>query len=195
MSTCPYGHNTWNHDTNRCVACRFGSATCRIPFCEGPLVSKRNSTRGAYGFCINHYKQIKYWMSLSYRERMQAKSRAMQAKMRADPIRRRTIGQRAGKLATDRHKERRQQVFELYGGACLCCGLSDWRFLQLDHINNDGKVERASSSYNGRQVYAKIAKSGVPRADLQPLCCNCNMAKEWYGDCPHKTEIPNAGLQ
>lgn len=89
------------------------------------------------------------------------------------------------------HKQRRkrasrQRVIERYGGACKCCGESNWAFLEFDHINNDGAEHR-------RQVGAKhivrwIIENNYPDT-IQLLCSNCNKAKGLYGCCPHSVSL------
>lgn len=37
----------------------------------------------------------------------------------------------------------RERIYEMYGHACVRCGFNDKRALTLDHINNDGNIERA----------------------------------------------------
>lgn len=58
-------------------------------------------------------------------------------------------------------------------------------FLQIDHINNDGKEHRkASGCGSGEAMYRWLKKNNYP-AGFQVLCCNCNYAKMKYGECPH----------
>lgn len=67
---------------------------------------------------------------------------------------------------------------------CACCGEDEYKFLSIDHINNNGgkhRRELGSNSY----MYDWIIKNNYPK-DFQVLCMNCNTAKGWYGICPHK---------
>ena len=68
------------------------------------------------------------------------------------------------------------QRFSKISGAieCACCGLADYRFLTVDHVDGDGSAHRSG------------VKKETPYR-LQLLCWNCNMAKGTSGDCPHKT--------
>lgn len=81
------------------------------------------------------------------------------------------------------------EMFEAYGGVrCACCGESRHHsFLALDHINNNGAVERKSLGRHGTGVmfYARLKKLGWP-SGYQVLCHNCNVAKSIVGECPHK---------
>lgn len=65
----------------------------------------------------------------------------------------------------------------MYGGACIACGETDLVMLTLDHINDDGAIERKKS--HALKTY-KI--SDGKRSDLQCMCYNCNLGrKKAYG--------------
>lgn len=83
----------------------------------------------------------------------------------------------------------RNEMIESYGGKCSCCGEKQHKFLQLDHIENDGykdrKIHRTSS-----KLFAHLKKSGWPKNRYQLLCANCNFGKLLNGGvCPHKETI------
>ena len=80
---------------------------------------------------------------------------------------------------------RRDIVLKHYGNKCNCCGENKKEFLAIDHINNDGYLQRKKFKFNNR--YNWIIKNKFPK-DLQILCHNCNLAKAFYGKCPHKKE-------
>lgn len=79
-------------------------------------------------------------------------------------------------------------IIEMYGGKCNCCGVTEFQFLTIDHVNNDGVSDRASILGDGRRhssrMYRYLMRSGR-RDDLQLLCWNCHMAKDLFGGCPH----------
>lgn len=85
------------------------------------------------------------------------------------------------------------EVMTAYGGQCACCGESRLVFLSLDHINNDGKADRAkyretkTSQFGGHVFYRHLRDLGFPPG-LQVLCANCHTAKTHYGQCPHAAE-------
>lgn len=93
----------------------------------------------------------------------------------------------------DYHRKRnmklRQEVFEAYGGArCACCGEDNHWFLQIDHIENDGKKHRETILEEYRNAHSGFynwLKSHNYPAGFQVLCSNCNFAKGKYGTCPH----------
>lgn len=75
-----------------------------------------------------------------------------------------------------------KQVLEMYGTSCKCCQESNPAFLTVDHINNDGHIERKTNFRSNS--YSKLLKQ--KRTDIQILCWNCNCAKQRIGTCPHQ---------
>lgn len=90
------------------------------------------------------------------------------------------------RVSEDIKKRRRKTVIVAYGGKCVCCGESDWHFLTLDHINNDGAEHRKKIGQSRLYIWAE--QNNYP-STLQVLCFNCNMAKGLYGICPHKKDL------
>jgi len=90
-----------------------------------------------------------------------------------------------------RHKVKRQ-VIEAYGARCACCGLDDYPFLSIDHINNDGASHRRKLGLHAGKIYPWLKKHGYPDG-FQVLCFNCNLAKAHHGgECPHQTRLKEA---
>lgn len=81
----------------------------------------------------------------------------------------------------------KDEVFSAYGGyKCCCCGEDEKIFLALDHIHNDGSIERKAfaDGCRGATFYLRVRKLGYPKR-YQVLCFNCNWAKA-RGGCPHQ---------
>lgn len=78
-------------------------------------------------------------------------------------------------------------VLSGYGQRCNCCGETTRLFLQLDHVNNDGNLEKR---INGKRlktedILRKAIRNNFPSC-YQILCANCNHGKERNGGvCPH----------
>ena len=71
------------------------------------------------------------------------------------------------------------QIFELLGGKCIKCGCSDFRCLQIDHINGGGQKERKKFPSH-KMFYMYVLKQlRVGSKDYQCLCANCNWIKRW----------------
>ena len=76
------------------------------------------------------------------------------------------------------YRRLRTETLRLLGNKCIVCGESDWRCLQVDHVNGGGcssRRENCSTSF-----YVKILqeiKNGSK--DYQCLCANCNWKKRY----------------
>lgn len=79
-------------------------------------------------------------------------------------------------------------IYEHYGNKCACCGEIEFKFLSIDHINNDGhhnKKRKLGKYKNSWDWYKYIIKNNFPD-NLQLLCMNCNFGKRMNdGICPH----------
>ena len=79
---------------------------------------------------------------------------------------------------------------------CQCCGETEYSFLHLDHINNDGAKQRrelakelGSKQCSNEQLFAWIKLNDFPKT-FQVLCANCNLGKQHNHkgrECPHQT--------
>ena len=80
-------------------------------------------------------------------------------------------------------------VFTAYGGyKCACCGEIEAMFLSIDHIHNNGNIERKAGLYsgNGTGFYQWLRKNNFP-SGYQVLCMNCQIGKHKNGGvCPHQ---------
>jgi len=80
-----------------------------------------------------------------------------------------------------------KSVYKKYGGKCTCCNESNWRFLSLDHVKNDGFLHRKTTTVRHLSEWAY--KNNYPDT-LQLLCFNCNLGRAMRGGkdkiCPHK---------
>ena len=87
--------------------------------------------------------------------------------------------------------KKREFVVNKYGGKCICCGISDIRFLSFDHINNDGYKHRKTmkEGYKKTEITSWAIRNNFPKT-VRILCFNCNFARAFYGGkdkvCPHK---------
>lgn len=67
---------------------------------------------------------------------------------------------------------------------CTCCGENEIKFLAIDHIDGNGSEDRKKHG-SGSTFFAYLKKMKYPKG-YQVLCHNCNLAKGFYGECPHK---------
>jgi hypothetical protein len=95
---------------------------------------------------------------------------------------------RPQRLAEDRAfaAAKKQKVLSAYGRVCACCGITDHRFLSIDHINGCTKEQRKKEGL-GSHLYLYLVKHHFPPG-YRTLCFNCNNARRWNGGiCPHET--------
>jgi len=84
-------------------------------------------------------------------------------------------------------KRVRLEVTLKYGGFCTCCGEGNPLFLTMDHVNNDGHLDRhqLGKTQSSHSFYLQLRREPV-RDDLQVLCFNCNLGRSMNGGlCPH----------
>lgn len=82
------------------------------------------------------------------------------------------------------------KVIESLGGKCECCKDNTLPFLQIDHINKDGKKHRLETG-RGVKNFKDMLKY-PNKYKLRVLCANCHFAITNLGTCPHKDK--NHGL-
>lgn len=69
---------------------------------------------------------------------------------------------------------------------CTCCGEDTYEFLSIDHVNGGGNQHR--KELGSKYIYSWLIQNDYPEG-YQVLCHNCNMAKAFYGECPHKRKL------
>ena len=75
------------------------------------------------------------------------------------------------------HHNRRVRAFEKLGGKCVHCGETDFRCLQIDHINGGG-----SKHFEQRgtiNLLSDVLKDPDAKSKYQLLCANCNWKKRY----------------
>lgn len=88
------------------------------------------------------------------------------------------INKGTGFTRTERAKIK-EDVLQFYGNghlACVICGENRIDCLSLDHIQNDGYLERKNSNRYGSRFYYKLKIAGFP-SGYQTLCMNCQFIK------------------
>src|SRR3989344_4571886 len=88
----------------------------------------------------------------------------------------------------------RKQVFDHYGWICVCCGENEPKFMTIDHIYNDGYLDKMKYGRKRKLIskdlyYKIIFVEKFPVNRSQSLCHNCQFGK-WDGRiCPHQEKI------
>jgi hypothetical protein len=76
----------------------------------------------------------------------------------------------------DKEKANRVALIQILGGCCVVCNYgADVRALQLDHIYNDGKEDRARIGNRIHRYYLKNVEEACLK--IQVLCANCHAIK------------------
>lgn len=81
----------------------------------------------------------------------------------------------------------KQEIMNMYGKICSCCGESKLTFLTIEHSFKDGN----KTSRRGQELYFWLRKNNFPQnLGLEVLCWNCNVGR-WIngGKCPHKEDV------
>lgn len=85
----------------------------------------------------------------------------------------------------------RSQAYKKLGSLCYCCGESMDVMLTIDHVNDDGRIERRmKGKSSGHVLYREVLKLDNPRRKFRLACWNCNLGRQRAGteECPHKGE-------
>lgn len=81
-------------------------------------------------------------------------------------------------LQRNYNRKNRMKIIEVLGGKCIKCGFSDWRALQIDHINGGGNREiKKMGTTNYYKYMLKNIKENPNKFQL--LCANCNWIKRY----------------
>lgn len=77
-------------------------------------------------------------------------------------------------------KNSRTKILERFESKCLICGFTDWRTLQIDHINGGGaKHRRSFSSIHRYYEFLLNLDDKILKMEYQCLCANCNWIKKY----------------
>jgi len=78
------------------------------------------------------------------------------------------------------------EMISSLGGRCSCCGISEPRFLSIEHIGGGGCEHRRQCGGTSYGVLLDAKKQGWPKNKFDVLCFNCNLARAKLGYCPHE---------
>lgn len=79
-----------------------------------------------------------------------------------------------------RTQELKTKVFALFGSKCNWhegCSWTDPRALQIDHVKDDGNLDRRANGKDQAMLYLKILRCEKPAEKYQLLCANHNWVK------------------
>lgn len=97
--------------------------------------------------------------------------------------------------ATLRRRALKLEVYTAYGGKCRSCGDSRLDHLCIDHVNDDGYLDRFPSGKRrcGVDLLKRIKREGYPES-YQLLCLGCNLAKQVRDPLESFSLLPNPNL-
>jgi 5-methylcytosine-specific restriction endonuclease McrA len=72
-----------------------------------------------------------------------------------------------------RYAKIREEALQILGGICEECSESELEFLTVDHVNNDGNLDK-----HHKLVFTDIVKGRSDNSRFQVLCRNCNDGRE-----------------
>lgn len=72
----------------------------------------------------------------------------------------------------------RLKALDILGSSCSVCGFSDFRALEIDHINGNGQREREVGFHSRTMHLFIIANPDQAKKKYQVLCANCNRIKK-----------------
>lgn len=127
---------------------------------------------------VNRIKTAYYQKN---KEAIKAKEKRQAAENYTEYRERKNLAQR------NKYRNRRIRMLNHLGGKCTQCGIDDWRVLQIDHINNDGYLDRGIHGYQVDKLYSDVLEQGTDK--YQVLCANCHMIKSCGYDDNEKGEV------
>jgi hypothetical protein len=196
MSKCKKEIREQNISNGMCVECGKMPPITNKRLCEICSIKYKVSHKKVYE---NSKKKCKCWYCGSFSERTICEECSLKNAQKRDERCKLGACNKCGKYpATENRKtclycrevekERDNKIkdltFNVYGGyVCSCCGETIKEFLTIDHINNDGGIHRRQ--IKNRNIYKWLKKNSFPTG-FQVLCWNCNLAKRFGKECPHK---------
>lgn len=191
--------NAWMADKRArgiCISCGKRAAKIDSPRCKACLESRRLRYTEQKGERVRFRRDHGICESCG----VELEEDRVGHSWRCEPCAKKKAKRQAVK--SKRHRPRRRmaeirkggdkaKILAMYGKVCACCGEANSRFLTVDHVNNDGKQDRATGGGWGKST-KRLLK--FKRDDIQILCYNCNMGKEKFsGTCPHKILMRGKG--
>jgi hypothetical protein len=170
---------------------------CKAAKSEKDFYNNKNAKNGKQKHCIACHKIMNTkWIDKNLERKREVNKIAMRKYRKKYPEKikkqRKKFwllhGDKYKKISREKNKITRKEIIDKYGGKCDCCGINDYRFLCLDHKNNDGYKARKYIRA-GFGLHKWIKKNNYPDS-IRVLCFNCNFGRAFYGGiekiCPHK---------
>ena len=153
---------------------------CNVEGCDQPRVGK--------GFCQKHYRRNRFngdpnKTQININPPKICIVDGCNKPFRAD-------GMCQSHYMNEYNTKRRKIVISHYTDGsmkCTCCGENIYKFLTIDHINNNGSDDRSNGIFSGHGLINYLIKNNFPEG-FTVLCYNCNCGRATNnGKCPHKS--------
>lgn len=133
--------------------------------------------------CEKNPRHDRYWCRKCLKEKGHRLYQANKEKYKKKAIQWRLDNyERSKEIRRNQNRKLRQSALDNYGRKCACCGEAEEKFLSIDHVNGGGRKHR--KEIGSSHIYNWLKQNKYPKG-FQILCHNCNMAKGFYGSCPH----------
>jgi hypothetical protein len=137
--------------------------------CGSKFEPVRKTSAFCSRFCCNRWHRRQHYR----RHRKRIRRYFKQRRLNRTPEER----QRDHQTASERRLRLHLEVIAHLGSKCKVCGFSDWRALQIDHVNGGGSKQLRSGESFVR-YYRRVLQT-VPGEDFQLLCANHNWIKRY----------------
>lgn len=119
-----------------------------------------------------------YKWKLRNPEKAKAINKSVYQKIKNDPIKYRRLREqmRNSQRRIKPWRKNREEVLYEMGGKCVRCNFSDFRALQIDHVNGDGASERRKMNFSCG-ANKNFILDGFRNGRYQLLCANCQWIK------------------
>lgn len=85
----------------------------------------------------------------------------------------------ATKVGIDPATYVRMAVLAKLGGKCCRCGIDDYRLLEINHINGDGKIDSKCKNKCHKHYMQRLAILAGEKFNVEICCANCNVLHEY----------------
>jgi len=156
------------------------------------LAKERRENLKQQGLCINCGKQPPQTNKVKCLVCLEAARASCKKYFKENPNAKKVRNRwKANPKSQAKHKESRKQwrlrlkykLIVSLGGKCECCKDDTLPFLQIDHVNKDGKKHRTEIGRSTKLFRDMIKYPN--RYKLRILCANCHFAITNLGTCPH----------
>lgn len=150
-----------------------------------------NNTDSMRDYSKEYYKENKEEVNKKCRDKYHENPEIEKERCKKKYYKNTDLSRERGRM---KYYEYRNDLLNMYGNICACCGESNNDILTLDHINNDGHKYIVEGQNRGSRTSSerKRALKEYKPDEFQILCANCNNSKKRNnGVCWHINKEDN----